>query len=77
VEAVRRGDSLATYDYGLPEMGLAAGALLARLLDGAVVPADSMACPTPGTLIHAGNAASYVPWQLRAEPLPLRIGLDP
>jgi ABC-type sugar transport system substrate-binding protein len=77
VEAVRRGESLATYDYGLPEMGRAAGALLARLLDGATVPVDGLVCPTPGTLIHAENAAGYQPWQLRAEPLPLRIGLDP
>lgn len=76
VEAVRRGVSLATYDYGLPEMGLAAGTLMASMLAGDRGLADRLVCPTAGLLIHAANAADYVPWAARAAPAPLVVGLS-
>ncbi|MGC1480870.1 MAG: sugar ABC transporter substrate-binding protein [Chthoniobacterales bacterium] len=76
VEAVRRGDLLATYDYGLPEIGLAAGQLLADLFTNGTDHEDTIVCPTPGRVLHEDNVDSYVPWDQRAASIPLTVGFE-
>lgn len=76
VEAVRRGDTLATYDYGLTELGMAAGEVLSRIFLEGEDPQDALICPTPGRIIHADNADTYRPWSERAPAVELLSGLD-
>ncbi len=75
VAAVQRGDTLATYDYGLPEIGIAAGRILADILENGTEYDDAIVCPTPGRIIHEDNAATYVPWLDRAPAVELPTGL--
>lgn len=76
VEAVKRGDSLATYDYGLPEMGIAAGKVFKDIfLNGADLQ-DEIVCPTYGRIIDEEAAESYIPWDKRAPAVELIAGLD-
>ncbi len=75
VEAVRRGDSLATYDYCLPELGIAAGQVLKDIFLNGSDPQDTVICPSFGKLIHAENVDEYVPWERRAPVVPLISGL--
>lgn len=64
VEAVRRGDVLATFDYHLPEIGISAGRLVQRVLEGAVVPRHLESAPV-GRLITRETAGDYRPWSDR------------
>ncbi|MEO1404525.1 MAG: substrate-binding domain-containing protein [Cyanobacteria bacterium J06635_1] len=51
VEAVRRGDSLATYDYCLTELGIAAGKIFHDIFLNDADPEDFVVCPTYGRVI--------------------------
>lgn len=76
VAAVKRGDSLATYDYGLPEMGIAAGKVFKDIfLNGADLQ-DEIVCPTYGRVIDEEAAERYIPWDKRAPAVELITGLD-
>ncbi|MEL7354308.1 MAG: substrate-binding domain-containing protein [Cyanobacteria bacterium P01_A01_bin.116] len=76
VAAVKRGDSLATYDYGLPEMGLAAGNVFKDIFLNGSGLEDEIVCPTYGCVIDEDAAGSYVPWEKRAPAVELITGLD-
>jgi ABC-type sugar transport system substrate-binding protein len=64
VEAVRRGEITGTFDYGLPEIGLAAGDLVMRCLSVAGGN-DASEVATVGRLFTRENAHEYVPWDRR------------
>lgn len=74
VEAVKRGDTLATYDYGLTEMGIAAGKLFADIFENGAEFQDAVFCPTVGRVID--EEADYTPWSERAPAVELIEGLD-
>ncbi|MEO0373567.1 MAG: substrate-binding domain-containing protein [Cyanobacteria bacterium P01_A01_bin.17] len=76
VEAVRRGDSLATYDYGLTEMGIAAGEIFTDIFLKDADPEDIVVCPTYGRIINEETAETYIPWSERAPEIELVTGLD-
>jgi ribose transport system substrate-binding protein len=76
VAAVARGELLATYDYDLPELGLAAGRVFAALFDGQLALEDQVVCPGAGRLIDREAAAGYRPWSERAPEVELVVGLD-
>lgn len=76
VEAVRRGDSLATYDYCLTELGIAAGKIFHDIFLNDADPEDLVVCPTYGRVISEENIDSYVPWDKRAPAVELITGLD-
>lgn len=76
VEAVRRGDTLATYDYGLTELGLAAGRIFSDIFLNGVDPQDLVVCPTFGRVIDEESADSYVPWSERAPAVELITGIS-
>lgn len=71
VEAVRRGDSLTTYDYGLTEMGIAAGEVFTDIFLNDADPQDILVCPTYGRIIDQEAAATYLPWSDRAPAIEL------
>jgi len=77
VEAVKRGDSLATYDYGLPELGIAAGEIFRDILENGADYEDALVCPTYGRVIDEDAADAYLPWSERAPAVELRTGLAP
>ncbi|MEM9280498.1 MAG: substrate-binding domain-containing protein [Verrucomicrobiota bacterium] len=76
VEAVKRGDTLATYDYGLTELGLAAGKIFSDIFLEDADYEDAFFCPTFGRVIDEETAASYVPWSQRAPEIELVSGLE-
>lgn len=76
VEAVKRGDTLATYDYGLTEMGLTAGKIFTDIFLNDADYEDALFCPTYGRVIDEEAADSYVPWDQRAPAVELITGLE-
>ncbi|MEL7505114.1 MAG: substrate-binding domain-containing protein [Cyanobacteria bacterium J06554_6] len=76
VEAVRRGDSLATYDYGLTELGITAGNIFKDIFLNGTDMEDEIVCSTYGRVISEENADSYIPWEKRAPEIELITGLD-
>ncbi|HEX8235267.1 MAG TPA: substrate-binding domain-containing protein [Abditibacteriaceae bacterium] len=67
VDAVKAGRTLATLDYGLPELGRAAGRLaVAALADRSLT--EQVDMPVVGTIIDEHNASEYSPWHERAAP---------
>jgi ABC-type sugar transport system substrate-binding protein len=76
VEAVKRGDTLATYDYGLTELGLTAGKIFSDIFLENADYEDAIFCPTYGRVIDEDAAESYVPWEERAPAVELITGLE-
>ena len=76
VEAVLRGDTLATYDYDLPELGGAAARCFREIFDDPMRVEDQVVCPSVGRIIDRESAASYRPWSERAPEVELVVGLD-
>ncbi|MEN8446099.1 MAG: hypothetical protein ABG776_13925, partial [Cyanobacteria bacterium J06555_13] len=72
----RRRTPIATYDYGLPEMGIAASNVFKDIfLKGAELE-DAIVCPTYGRVIDEDAAEGYIPWEKRAPTVKLITGLD-
>ena len=65
VEQLERGKTHATFDYGLPEIGLLAGRVVVSALGQNGEVSDSLVAAPPGTLVTATTAGSYVPWSRR------------
>lgn len=76
VEAVKRGDTLATYDYGLTELGLTAGRIFSDIFLNDAEYQDALVCPTYGRVIDEEAAETYVPWSERAPEVELINGLE-
>lgn len=76
VEAVKRGDTLATYDYGLTELGLTAGKIFSNIFLEDAEYRDAIFCPTYGRVIDEDAVDSYIPWEERAPAVELITGLE-
>lgn len=72
--AVARGEVHATFDYQLPELGMHAARLVARVLAGEAEPGELVAAPV-GRLVTRSTLDRYRPWADRLNDLaPLAAG---
>lgn len=65
VALVKAGKSLATYDYGLPELGVAAGELMFECFTERNAVTSPVRMPYMGRLITRDNADTYQSWSQR------------
>jgi ABC-type sugar transport system substrate-binding protein len=76
VEAVVAGRSHGTWDIEIPEIGIAVGELVARVLVKGENLQGELAIAPIGRMITAENAHTYQPWSARVPHVLLHEGLD-
>jgi len=77
VALVARGQTLATFDYHLPEIGLAAGRLALQCLEPDPPGPDVLVAAPVGDLITHDDFARYVPWNRRVRHGELMVARGP
>jgi ABC-type sugar transport system substrate-binding protein len=76
VEAILAGRSHGTWDIDIPQIGVAVGELVTRVLVGGENPRGELAVAPIGRMITTQNAHTYRPWSERVPYVPLHEGLD-